>query len=105
MELCKSVGSAASWNGPQADCEVPGTGHSLVPDTAGASTKVCWLHLCHLELFREPVVAGLKKPKPTQIKSLPSFRTGDAPYEPCLPSSAQLVNKDSQNTLAMASRT
>eukprot|EP00983_Pelagomonas_calceolata_P011964 384667-Pelagomonas_calceolata.AAC.1 len=41
LELCKSVGLAASWNGPQVDCEVPGTGHPQAPGTAGASTKVC----------------------------------------------------------------
>eukprot|EP00983_Pelagomonas_calceolata_P017765 557628-Pelagomonas_calceolata.AAC.2 len=26
LELCKSVGSSATWNGPQVDCEASGTG-------------------------------------------------------------------------------
>eukprot|EP00983_Pelagomonas_calceolata_P014218 453634-Pelagomonas_calceolata.AAC.2 len=44
LESCKSVSSVASWNGPQVDCEIPGTG-----------TPRPWTQLGHLHKYADEV--------------------------------------------------
>eukprot|EP00983_Pelagomonas_calceolata_P082518 1155955-Pelagomonas_calceolata.AAC.3 len=68
-ELCKSVGSAASWDGPQVDCGVPGTGTPR-PQTKQGHPQKYADEVCRLELFGGPEVAGLGKSKVCGISAL-----------------------------------